>query len=120
MCRRAINLVDRQVITPAFAPLGPVKTLDEKHQRQDPGRNGCQPFIIFIGVVRCGRKQLDHRTQAAFQAQWLACRVTVFMCKIRLEALRVVLVENILNHVEVLVQIIDKQVPVNDGIIQGF
>ena len=40
------------------------------------------------------------------------------MFKIRLETFCVVLVENFLHHIEILVQIIDKQRPVNHGIAQ--
>ncbi len=116
--RRAIDLVDRQVVAPGIAPLDAVETLDQENQRQDARRNRAQPGVVFVGVGRARRQQFDHRTEAAFGAQRLAGRVAVLVLEAGLEAPGVIPVENGLHLVEVFVQVVDEQRSVDHRVVE--
>ena len=118
--RGPVHLVHREVLAPGVAPLRAIQALDHEGQRKDARGHGVEPGVELRLAARRGGQELDHRAQAALRAQGLAPGVAVLVLEAREQAVGVVAVEDPLDGIQILVQVIDEDGPVEHGVVQGL
>ena len=90
---------------PVLSPAGLVEALDGENKLLDVVRDGFEEGVVFVGVHRRRRQQLDHASQRATLGKDRA----VMLALVRRvdEAVGVVAVEDSLDGVEIFVDVAD-------------
>ena len=69
MAEKAVDAIHGEMLAPVVAPLRLIVALHREQKLADGLRKLAQPGVVFVGVLRRRRHQLDHRAEGALRAQ---------------------------------------------------
>ena len=121
--RHSVDDVHTEMRSPVKVFFAGVKPLDREHQPVDVPRDRSQPLVVLFGVVDRRSQQLDDAPECSVRIEDFSCRllrVVRLNAAVGSPAVGVISIENLLDAVEVALDVVDENRPVQDVIGNRF